>query len=449
MEKKTFDVFIIGSGVAGRTVAEACAKQNMSVAVADNRAFGGTCANRGCDPKKVILGVTEALELSKHLQGKGIAELPTLNWKTLMQFKKTFTGHIPQAVEHELDDLGITLYHQTPKFTDENTLAVEGETVKAKKIVIATGCVPRTLNIEGRFHLKTSEDFMEMKKLPKRMVFLGAGYIGMEFAHMAARCGVKVTVIEHGASILKPFDADLASELLETSKALGIKFIFNAEISSLEKLTKKYRIYYTKNGDKYTLKAGAVFNTTGRVPAIGALDLEKGKVAYSKAGVVCNAFMQNKTNPNVYACGDVSAHGLPLSPLSGIEANIVSKNIIKANVEKIELPVIPSVVFTLPNLATVGLQEEEAKSRYKNIIVNYKSATDWYNAKRINAPSYTYKIIINERTDLILGAHILGPHAAETINLFAMAIQKKMTTQELKAMIFTYPTWANDIKSML
>ncbi|PQV49024.1 glutathione reductase (NADPH) [Jejuia pallidilutea] len=449
MDKKEFDVFVIGSGVAGRLVAEKCAKQQLKVAIADNRAFGGTCANRGCDPKKVILGPTEVLELSKNLKGKGIVSLPTLNWKALQKFKRTFTEFIPKAVEDNLEELGIELYHQSPKFIDETTLTVEGKTVSAKKIVIATGNIPRKLDFKGNSLLKTSDDFLNLKKLPKHIIFIGTGYIAMEFAHMAARCGSKVTMLDHNATVLNQFDDDLVSELIDISKQLGIKFVFNAEVVKVKKLKKNFKVQYIKADKKIAIKAQMVINTSGRVPAIATLNLEKGNVAYTNAGISYNHFMQNPLNKNVYSCGDVSAHSKPLAPLSGMEANIVAENIINGNTKKIDTPLVPSVVFTLPNLASVGLNEEEAKKRYKNIIINYKSASDWYNAKRINTKAYAYKILMNKRTNEIVGAHLLGPQAAETINLFAMAISKKMTANDIKGLVFTYPSWCNDIKDML
>ncbi len=159
--------------------------------------------------------------------------------------------------------------------------------------------------------------------------------------------------------------------------------------------------------------------------------------------------MQSKSNVNVYACGDVSDKNLPLTPLSGRQGYVVAENIINGNKKELEVPVVPSVVFTLPNLATVGYSEEEARARYKNIIVNYEVSTDWFNAKRINAPLYAYKVILNERTREIVGAHLIGPDAGETINIFTMAINNKMTDRDIKSTIFTYPSWVNDIKSMV
>lgn len=449
METKKFDVFVIGSGIAGQTVAKACAEAGKEVAIADYREFGGTCSNRGCDPKKVLLGATEALELTERLKGLGVKKPTKIDWKQLQKFKSTFTGSVPENTEKALTKKGIKLYHGSPRFVDEETLSIEGALVTANQIVIATGHVPRTLSISGAKYLKVSDDFLNLKKLPKRIVFIGAGYIGMEFAHMAARVGAKVTVIDTGKRPLNSYDADLVKALTDYSKTLGIKFIFGAKPLSIKKKEKRYKLSYEVKGDKKHLKAHAVFNTAGRVPSLLGLDLEKGKVEYDETGVLTNSFLQSTSNPKIYACGDVSDKNLPLTPLSGRQGYVVSENLLNGNLKKLEVPVIPSVVFTLPNMATVGYSEEEASHRYKNIRVNFKIVAGWFNAKRINAPLYAYKIILNDRTGEIVGAHLLGPKAGETINVFAMAINNKMTDRDIKSTLFSYPSWANDIKSMV
>lgn len=449
MEDNEFDVFVIGSGIAGQTVAKACTDKGLKVAITDNREFGGTCANRGCDPKKILLSAIEAFELSENLKGKGISKAAKINWKQLQKFKRNFTVNIPASTEHNLKELGITLFHQSPAFLDENTLLVEGKKVVVKKIVIATGLVPRTLTTPGAKHFKESDDFLNLKKLPKKIVFVGGGYIGMEFAHMAARAGAEVTVIDTGKRPLHAFDADLVNELRKYSETLGINFIFNAIPTVLKKKRKKLTLTYELERREHTIEAEAFFNTAGRVPALAGLDLEKGNVQFGDKGVETNTYLQSTSNPNVYACGDVSDKNLPLTPLSGRQGYVVAENIINGNDKKLEVPVIPSVVFTSPNLATVGYSVEEARSHYKNIRVHFEVATDWFNAKRINAPLYAYKVIMNDRTGEIVGAHLIGPDAGETINIFTMAINNKMTDRDIKSTIFSYPSWGNDIKSMV
>lgn len=447
---KNYDVFVIGTGTAGKGVAKDCAAAGMKVAIADNREYGGVCPNRGCDPKKVLVGVTEVIQLATNLKGKGIAEVPKINWQDLQKFKERFVSAIPAATEKDLKKAGIELYHQSPKFLDENTLSVEGKTVTADNIVIATGQKPLELKIPGREHLLSSEDFLHQAELPEEIIFIGAGYIGMEFAHVAARCGAKVTVVEFGDRPLAPFEEDIVGHLVESSKALGIEFIFNAEATQVEKLQTNYRVHYKKNGNVLNVKAKAVFNTAGRVPSIDELDLEKGNVAFEKRGISVNEYLQSTTNKSVYACGDVSASGsLPLTPTSSQESRIVSINIRKGNSEIMDFPPVPSVVFTLPQLAAIGLTEKQAKEQGYDIVVEYKSVPQWFNAKRIAEEVYAYKTIVDKKRNLILGAHIIGGGAGEMINLFVLAMCGKLTTENLKAMIFAYPTWGNDIKGMV
>ncbi len=448
---KEFDVFVIGSGTGGKTVAKNCAEKGLKVAIADNREFGGTCSQRGCDPKKVLLGLTEILERAKNMKGKGITKMPETSWKDLMKFKGTFVNAVPAATEKDLLKNGIELYHQSPRFLDENKFSVEGKTVTAKKIVIATGQKSRPLNIPGDNYLLKSEDFLNLPKLPDSMIFIGSGYIGMEFSHIAARMGVKVTVIEQMSRSLNEYDEQLVAILQQASDEMGIKFIFNAEVEKIEKLQKNFRVTARQNGKEIRATAKIVFNTTGRVPSIEDLDLEKGNVEFSNNGIVVNEFLQSVSNKRVFSCGDVSdSEGLPLTPLSSYESALVSENILKRNkLTKINYPPQPSVVFTIPNLASIGLSETSAKEKGFEIRIEYKVAPNWFNAKRINEKFYAYKTITDKKTGDILGAHLLGPEASEVINMFSIAMAGKVTMEELKKMIFAYPTWGNDIKGMV
>ena len=172
-----FDVFVIGTGTAGKGVAKDCAKAGWKVAIADNREYGGTCPNRGCDPKKVLVGFTEIIDRATKMKGKGITKMPEVNWSDLITFKETFVDAIPAATEKDLAALDIKMYHQSPKFLDENTLSVEDKTVTADKIVIATGQKAMPLKIPGEEYALLSEDFLDLKELPVTMIFIGAGYI--------------------------------------------------------------------------------------------------------------------------------------------------------------------------------------------------------------------------------------------------------------------------------
>ena len=451
MAFKHFDVFVIGTGTAGKRVAKSCANQGLKTAIADNREFGGTCANRGCDPKKVLVGLTEIIERSKQMQGNGLLKMPEISWQELMKFKKTFTDAVPAVTEKNLRKMGIEMYHQSPKFLDKNTLSVEGKTITADKIVIATGNKPLKLKIPGIEMALVSDDFLELEELPVSMIFIGAGYIGMELSHIAARFGVKVTVIEAAHRALTNFDEDMVNYLQEASEELGIKFIFNAEVSEIEKLQKNYRIKAKQQGRTIEVKAEMVINAAGRIPSIDELDLEKGNVESTKKGIKINKYLQSVSNKNVYACGDVSAsEGLPLTPLSSQEGRVVAGNLLNPGKPEVAFyPPQPSVVFTLPHLAMVGISEKEAAEKGIDYVVKHKNVPDWFSAKRINCTFYAFKTISDKKTGKLLGAHLIGPEAAEIINLFSMAIKTGLTCRDIKEMIFSYPTWSSDIKSMI
>lgn len=222
------------------------------------------------------------------------------------------------------------------------------------------------------------------------------------------------------------------------------------EVSKIEKKEGHYVVTGKSNGKETTYKTASVFNSAGRPPAIFDLDLEKAGISFSKKGITVNEYLQSTSNPNIYAAGDsADSRGLPLTPVAVMEGHIVASNIIKGNKKKVNYPPMPSVVFSLPTLASVGLTEAEAKSKQIEYQVNYNHAESWFNAKRLNVKEYAYKTIINTENQTILGAHLIGPNAEETINLFAMAIKTKMKINELRTMIFTYPTLSSDIPHML
>ncbi|RCW93679.1 dihydrolipoyl dehydrogenase family protein [Winogradskyella arenosi] len=449
METIYYDVFVIGSGIAGQTAAKACTKKGLKVAIADNRIYGGTCAIRGCDPKKVLMQFADLMQKSSQLKDLGVTEVPKIDWKTVQKFKTFFTQPVPLATEEDLSQLGIDLYHQSPKFISKNEVLVEGKTITADKFVIATGLLPRPLNIKGSNLLKTSDALLNMKSIPNSAVFIGSGYVGMEFSYMLAAMGCKVTLIELSDQPLAPFDAFLVDKLVKVLEKMGITFIFQAKPLAIEKLKKNVKLTYEKDGEEFTLKARKIFNTSGRVPAIKKLDVEQADIKADATGIIVNDYMQSTSHSHVYACGDVSSKSLPLTPLSGLQGYIAGHNIVNGNTKTFEDPLVPSIVFTHPQLAMVGYSEAEAKSRYKNIKVYKGDASKWYNAKKENAEVYAYKILVNERTDTIVGAHLLSNQANETINILTMAINTGMTVTEFKKQIFTYPSYSNDLKSML
>src|SRR5690606_16769181 len=283
------------------------------------------------------------------------------------KFKRSFSDPIPLNTEEKLKNLGISMYHQSPKFISKNEVEVEGKVVSADHFIIATGNIPRELDIECKEFLKVSEDVLNFKKVPKSATFIGSGYIAMEFACMMATLGCKVTILERDKTSLAKFDDYLVEKLIAKLESLGVKFVFNADVTGVQKLKKNLKVLYAHNGKSKSHKSRKVINATGRVPAIEALELDKAGIETDKDGIVVNDHLQSKPHPKVYACGDVSNKSPSLTPLSGLQGYIAGNNVVKEKSKILDVPCVPSTVFTTPNLSSVGYGEAEAKARYKNV----------------------------------------------------------------------------------
>ncbi|MBI3127681.1 MAG: NAD(P)/FAD-dependent oxidoreductase [Candidatus Tectomicrobia bacterium] len=446
---KNYDLVVIGTGSAASSAAAMCRSAGWSVAVVDSRPFGGTCALRGCDPKKVLVGAAEAADHARRLHGKGFtAERIGIHWQDLIRFKRSFTEPMPGKMEKNYNDKGIETYHGRARFTGKQSLQVENEALEARHVVIATGARPATLGIPGEEHLTTSEQFLDLEELPRRMLLVGGGYIAFEFAHVASRAGSQVTVLHRGKRVLGGFDPDLTGQLLEKSRRLGIVVHLETEVSRIEKQGSAFLATAKTNGSTKDFGADLVVHAAGRVPEIDDLNLGAAHVEHER-GVKVNDYLQSVSNPAVYAAGDAAESGPPLTPVAAHEGTIVARNLLEGNKHKPNHRGVPSVVFTIPPLAGVGLQEGEANRRGLKFRVSRGDSSGWYTSRRIGEDCAGYKILIEEGTERILGAHLLGPGAEETINLFALAIRNGLTSRILKDMIFAYPTATSDIAYML
>ncbi len=445
-----YDVVVLGTGSAGTTVAYACNKEGMSVAIIDSRPFGGTCALRGCVPKKVYTAASEAVDWADRLNGKGIERNNLrINWQDLQEFKRSFTDPFPENREQGYVDAGIETYHGRAEFTDEHTITVEDTALRGEHIVIATGAKPRPLGIPGEEYLTSSTDFLNLERLPDDIVYIGAGFISMEFAHVAVRAGANVRIIHRSARPLKPFDPDLVDILVEASQAAGIEFSFESELSKIEQQGERLIVHASRDGNDLTFETDMVVHGAGRVAEIDDLNLDVAGVPFSNRGVRVNAYLQSANHPHIYAGGDAADSGPPLTPVASLDGEVIADNIINGASRSPDYAVVPSVVFSEPHLTTVGLSEQEAHEQGRHFRVSYAQTGDWVTSRRINQPYSGFKILIENKTDQILGAHLLGPHAEEVINIFALAMKGEISASTLKTMIYAYPTSASDVSYML
>jgi glutathione reductase (NADPH) len=446
---KEFDLIVIGSGVAGSTAAYKCRSAGWQVAIVDSNPFGGTCALRGCDPKKVLVGAADLVDWDLRMEGRGLVGDAHLDWHDLMHFKRTFTEPVPRAREKGFADLGIEAFRGRARFVDRDTLQIEKDTLKARYIVIAAGAKPVRLNIPGEEYLTTSTQFLDLEKLPQRIVFVGGGYISFEFAHIAARAGAQVLVLHRGDRPLVGFDPDLVGQLVEASQEIGISVRLSAAVTGIERNGSRLLVRTSTGGAAESFEADLVVHGAGRVPDIDDLDLERAGVERDKRGVLINDYLQSISNPAIYAAGDAAASGLPLTPVGTMEGGIVAQNLLEGNHTKPDYRATPTVVFTIPPLAAVGMQEDAARRSNLKFRVNYGDTSGWYTSRRVALKHSGYKVLIEESTDRILGAHLLGTHAEEVINLFAMAIRFDIRAGDLERMLYSYPTSSSDIKYML
>lgn len=449
-KRREFDLIVIGTGSGASVAAGKCANAGWKVAQIDYRPFGGTCALRGCDPKKVLVGVAELTDWARRMESHGVRSGASIDWNELMQFKRTFTDPVPQNRKEGMKKKGITPYQGKARFLNTNTLEVNGVELTGKKILIAAGAKPVPLSIEGFNHLATSTDFLELEELPHEIVFVGGGYISFEFAHVAARAGSRVTIIHQGERPLKAFDPDMVDILLEKTRDVGIDVRLNAEVTSVQKAENGFEVQASSNGKDVTVGAGLVIHGAGRVPEIDDLDLTNGNIDRDLQGIIVNEYLQSVSNLHVYAAGDaVSSAGKPLTPVAGFESHIVASNLLKGNHRKASYPAQPSTVFTLPPLSAVGLTEQETQKQGLEVTVNFGRTDNWYSSRRTNESHTGFKTLIDTKTDKIVGAHFVGEHAPELINMITLAINQGITTKELKQMIFAYPTYGSDLQYMI
>lgn len=448
---KAYDLIVVGSGTAAMVASHRTASAGWKVAVIDYRPFGGTCALRGCDPKKMLVTGAQVIDDIRRMNGRGIVAADArIAWHDLMEFKRTFTGPVPDKQQKSYDASGIDTYHAAARFVSPTKIEVDGNRLEAKHILIATGARPVPLGFPGEEHLVTNEEFLEMDELPNRIVLVGGGYIAAEFSHIAARAGAKVTVLQRGERMLMQFDADLVGWLMESFHRVGIDVRTKHVVEAVEKKGTNFIVRATTESGEQTFEADLVVHAAGRIPDLEHLNLEAAGVDRDEHGrLKLNEFLQSVSNPAVYAAGDAAAKGPPLTPISSHDAKVVVGNLLEGNRHRPDYRGVPSVAFTIPPIAAVGMSEQQVRESGRKFRVKSEKTSTWYTARRVAESVYGHKVLVEEGTGHILGAHLVGPHVDEVINIFGLAIRHGLTATDLKTAMFAYPTGASDIGDMI
>ena len=448
---KHFDLIVIGAGMAGIAAANKCAAQGWQVAIVDALPYGGTCALRGCDPKKILRRGAEIIDSAYLMRGKGINDAQlSINWPDLMTHKHGFTDPVPQNLEDALNGHGVTALHGHARFTGPSQLKIDDVSYDAERFLVATGARPRPLDFPGHEHLIDSTDFLDLDALPRRILFVGGGFISFEFAHIAARAGAAPVIIDRGERPLKNFDPDLVELLVDRGRSVGINLRRTTTIVDVQPTDGAYKVTLEHVGTRETIETDLVVHGAGRIAELGDLGLDVAGVHWGEHGIQVADHLQSTTNPAIWAAGDsADTDGMPLTPVAVSEAKVAASNMIKNTSTAPDYRGIPTAVFTIPELARVGMLESEARAAGTDLAVRYSDTSGWYSNYRIGETTAAAKILIDQSTDQILGAHLLGPEYGELINTLALAIKLGLTTRQLRSATAAYPTVGSDLGSML
>jgi glutathione reductase (NADPH) len=450
MTPEKYDVVILGGGNAGIGVTGPVRRAGMSVAMIEADLLGGTCPNRGCTPKKVLVAAGHALHEIERASVHHIAVgKPRLDWAALIDREKDMIKDIPANLARSMAKRNVEVIKGHAAFGSPNTIRVGSRELEAKHIVIATGSKPRPLPILGSELMITSDEMLSERELPASVIFVGGGVIALEFGHVYARAGAEVTILEALPELLPAMDADAVACLQAESECIGIRVRTAVSVKRIEKANGRLRVVYTHDGAEYAAEAGRVVNGAGRIANVDTLDLAAGQVEHANGRVALDRHLRSTSNPLVYVCGDAVPVSPQLSPIATYEGDIVGRNIVEGPKHSPDYASMATSVYTVPALAAVGLTEATAGQTGVSIDVHVNAMLDWFSAKTYAETVAWSKVIVDRATDRILGAHFVGHAGQELVNIFGLAMRFGITATQIRENIYAYPTFSSDIKHML
>ncbi|MEM9622004.1 MAG: NAD(P)/FAD-dependent oxidoreductase [Pseudomonadota bacterium] len=445
---KHYDIIIIGGGNAGLGVSAVAAEAGKSIAFIEGRDFGGTCPNRGCTPKKVLVAAGHTLHEIERAQAHGIrVNEPTLDWTHLIDRAQDMISFIPDAIAGVAEKRG-DVYRGFARFTGPDSVEVNGEVLTADHIVIATGSKPRALPIPGAELMITSDEVLSERAQPQEVIFVGGGVIALEFAHVYQRAGTQVTILEVMPQLLPRLETDAVAQLRAETERLGVRVHTGVSVSSIDADGDRLAVNVEIDGKPQRLVADRVVNGAGRVANVDSLDLDAAGVEHDGVAIALDKTLRSVSNPRVYVAGDALVQSPQLSPLATWEGRIVGENIVNAAGIEPDYQVVPSVVHTVPSLATVGLSEAEAEAEGRDVEVSVNDMTGWFSGKSYAETVAWSKVLVDRSTDEIVGAHLVGHRAEELVHIFGLAMQHGISATKLRTTQFAFPTFSSDVKNL-
>ncbi len=453
-----FDLLVIGAGSGGIAAARRAAQHGAKVGIVEFDRLGGTCVNRGCVPKKLMVYASHFPELFSDAQGYGWSAVESsLDWDKMITSVNAEVTRLNGIYQTMLDNSQVEMLTGRGSFIDAHTVVIEqdGEApstsrqVTADKILIAVGGHPVKPPILGIEHAITSDDIFNLKPQPKRMVILGGGYIGSEFACILNGLGIEVTQVIRGDRILRGFDDDLRTEIQLGMSNHGIRFLNNIQLIAIEKNDEGVTVTVGReDGSADTVIADAVsLAAVGRKPNTQHLGLEMAGVKAHGGAVMVDKYSRTNVE-NIYAVGDCT-NNINLTPVAINEGRAFADTVFGGNSRTMSYENVPTAVFTTPEAATVGLTEAEAREQYGEAVQIYRSRfRSMYYVLPGKDEKTMMKLVVDQTTDKVLGAHMVGSHAAEIIQGIAIALKMGATKANFDATVGIHPSSAEEFVTM-
>lgn len=443
-----FDLFVIGSGSGGVRAARLAGGLGKRVAIAEEYRIGGTCVIRGCVPKKLYVYASQYAKEFKESVGFGWKYAdPIFSWEKLVAAKNKEISRLEGLYRQGLENNNVRIYESRATFIDDHTLKLSatGERVTAEKILIATGAkVAPNTTVEGGDFCLTSNEIFDLDELPKSIVIVGGGYIGVEFANIFHELGVKTTLLHRGDLILRDFDHDLRQLLNDAMIEKGISILYEVTVSQVQAAENYYNVLLS-NGQ--TISTDQVMLATGRMPNTVGLGLEKAGVEVNAFGAVIVDEKMTTNIPHIWAVGDVTGH-IQLTPVAIHDAMCFVKTAFENIPTKPNYDLITTAVFSQPEIGTVGLSEEEAIQRYKSLEIYRTVFRPMRNVLSGSSEKMFMKLIVDGESRIVVGAHILGENAGEMAQLIGISLKGKLTKDIFDETMAVHPTMAEELVTM-
>ncbi len=447
MPKYDYDLFVIGGGSGGVRSARLAAGLGVRTAIAEEYRFGGTCVVRGCVPKKLFVYASEFGHAIDDARAYGwtVGE-KRFDWKTLIANKDAEIARISKVYSNGVEAAGGTVIQSRAEVVDPHTIKIvsEDRAVTAERILIATGGHPYVPDIPGKELVFTSNEAFHLEELPKKIVIVGAGYIAIEFAGIFHGLGVEVELLYRGGEILRGFDHDLRERLTDIMKEQGIAITLHTAPLAIEKMRDGLMVV-TNRGARIT--CDAVMFATGRRPNTVGLGLQKLGVQCGWNGrIMVNDYYQSSV-PSIYAVGDVTDR-VNLTPVAIRDGIAFIEGVYKKNPNPVDLAYLPTAVFSQPEIGAVGYTEESAREMFRKVDIYKTSFRPLKNTLTGRPERVLMKLVVDAETDKVIGAHILGPDAAEIIQALAIAVKMGARKADFDSTIALHPTLAEELVTM-